>query len=114
MATSEKEDQRSGRAEGDEPVEVNLPFVTAKFRRMNVRIPDREDLNEVARTFRTHLPSPGHAAYYAGLGTLAALSIIEWPVAAAIGMATVTALHSGGDRSGSSRSDGSRSQQRSA
>jgi hypothetical protein len=32
------------------------------------------------------LPSPQRLIYYAGLGTLAAVGVIEWPVAAAIGV----------------------------
>src|SRR5262245_12018121 len=32
------------------------------------------------------LPSPPRLIYYAGLGTLAAVGVIEWPVAAAIGV----------------------------
>ncbi|MGI8312932.1 hypothetical protein [Saccharopolyspora hattusasensis] len=61
-------------------------------------------------TVRTHLPSAAQAAYYGGLGALAALSIIEWPVAAAIGIGTVVAQRS---RSGSSESPRSRAQSRS-
>lgn len=36
-------------------------------------------------------PSPERAAFYAGLGALAVLGAVEWPVAAAIGAATVVA-----------------------
>lgn len=41
------------------------------------------------------LPAPEHLAFYAGVGALAALGIVEWPLAAAllVGHALVTAQH---------------------
>lgn len=32
-----------------------------------------------------HVPPPDRLAYFAGLGLLAALGVVEWPVAAVIG-----------------------------
>ncbi|MGH4025459.1 MAG: hypothetical protein ACRDRV_12870 [Pseudonocardiaceae bacterium] len=93
---------------------VNLPFVTAEFRApeihlpaLPVRAPDRSDLSGAVSAIRARLPSPGQAAYYAGLGALGVLEIIEWPVALAIGVGTAVAQHYGGaDRAGSEqRSD---------
>lgn len=82
---------------------LTLPFVTAEFRApeihlpsLPVRAPDRSDLTGVVSAVRAHLPAPGQAAYYAGLGALGALQIIEWPVALAIGVGTVVAQHYGG------------------
>lgn len=81
---------------------VTLPFVTAEFRApeihlpsLPVRAPDRDDLSGAVSAIRAHLPSPGQAAYYAGLGALGALQLIEWPVALAIGVGTVVAQHYG-------------------
>jgi hypothetical protein len=39
--------------------------------------------------------SKGKAAYYVGLGLLAAVEIVEWPVAAAIAAGTYVAQHAG-------------------
>lgn len=82
---------------------VNLPFVTAEFRApeihlptLPVRAPDRSDLSGAVSAVRAHLPSPGQVAYYAGLGALGVLEIIEWPVALAIGVGTAVAQHYGG------------------
>ncbi len=95
---------------GSRSMTVSLPFVTAKFRRPDIRVPGGDDLAGAVDTVRGYLPSPGQAAYYGSLGALAALSVIEWPVAAAIGVGTVVARRSGrGDSDSSrarSRSDG--------
>ncbi|MEU6269435.1 hypothetical protein [Saccharopolyspora shandongensis] len=56
----------------------------------------------MVNSVRENLPSPGQLAYYGGLGALAALSVIEWPVAAAIGIGTVVAQRAGKETSGSS------------
>src|SRR5919198_135860 len=40
--------------------------------------------------------SPAELAYYAGLGVLAAVELIEWPVAVAVGAGTALARRSGG------------------
>ncbi|HEV7829364.1 MAG TPA: hypothetical protein VGP04_11030 [Pseudonocardiaceae bacterium] len=37
---------------------------------------------------RSWLPTPRRAAYYGSLAALAAFSVIDWPVAAAIGIGT--------------------------
>lgn len=74
---------------------VNLPFVTAEFRAPDIRLPslpvrapDRNDLTGAVSAIRSRLPSPAQAAYYAGLGVLGVLELIEWPVALAIGVGT--------------------------
>ncbi len=82
---------------------VNLPFVTAQIRWAPFRVPEvrlpvtRDDLTGAvagaASALRSHLPPPQQTAYYAGLGLLGALSLIEWPVAVAIGTGTAIALH---------------------
>ncbi|MCZ2525465.1 hypothetical protein [Streptomyces sp. HB2AG] len=40
---------------------------------------------------KPHVPRAEHVAYYGGLGALALLEVIEWPVAAAIGVGTAVA-----------------------
>ncbi len=39
------------------------------------------------------LPRPERVAYYGGLGLLAALEVIDWPVAVAFGAANYLAAH---------------------
>jgi hypothetical protein len=52
------------------------------------------------------MPSPGKTAYYAGLGVLAVVEAVEWPVAAAIAAGTYVAQHTRAERSAMpSRSD---------
>ncbi|MEV0052642.1 hypothetical protein AB0H34_19325 [Saccharopolyspora shandongensis] len=80
---------------------MKLPFVKAEFRRPEVHMPGREDVTGVVNSVRENLPSPGQLAFYGGLGALAALSVIEWPVAAAIGVGTVVAQRAGKGTSGS-------------
>ena len=61
---------------------VNLPFVTAQFRKPEI------NLGSAVGAVRSLLPTPVGAVYYGGLAALAAFSVIDWPVAAAIGVGT--------------------------
>lgn len=85
---------------------LNLPFVTATFHVPRARLPrppmprvPRPSVPRVGRAEATHaakvaagyLPAPERLAYYAGLGVLGAVGLIEWPVAAAIAAGTVVA-----------------------
>lgn len=98
--------QRAGRAaNGSRPssaprtATVDLPFVTAEFRMPEVRMPEvrmpdlaqlsvpgasSSDVNGAVAFVRSYLPPPQQAAYYACLGVLGALQLVEWPVVAAI------------------------------
>lgn len=82
---------------------VNLPFVTAEFRAPeihvpSVRAPERSDLTGAASAIRSYLPSPAQAAYYAGLGALGVLELVEWPVVLAIGVGTALVQRQAGSR----------------
>lgn len=84
---------------------VNLPFVTAEFRAPDIHLPslpvhapDRSDLTGAVSAIRSRLPSPGQTVYYAGLGVLGVLELIEWPVVLAIGVGTALAQQQGGSR----------------
>jgi hypothetical protein len=85
MATKQR---KTSSAEG---TTVSLPGVEATFHQPDHYIPTGEDLANAVGTVRGYLPSPQMAAWFGGLGLLAALSVIEWPVAAAIGVGTVVA-----------------------
>jgi membrane protein required for beta-lactamase induction len=47
------------------------------------------------RSVRLAVPAPEHLAFYAGIGAMAVLGIMEWPVAAAlvVGYTFVNAQH---------------------
>jgi hypothetical protein len=78
-STASREQTGSG---GARTATVRLPFVTAQFRAPWV------DVGSAVRVVRSSLPTPRRALYYGGLAALAAFSVIDWPVAAAIGVGT--------------------------
>ncbi|WAL68320.1 hypothetical protein ORV05_11310 [Amycolatopsis cynarae] len=67
---------------------VNLPFVTAQFRVPEFHLPGITggDMTAAAQTARSFLPPPRQMLYYGGLALMAVFDVIEWPVAAAIGI----------------------------
>ncbi|MEV0700450.1 hypothetical protein AB0I53_21405 [Saccharopolyspora sp. NPDC050389] len=81
---------RSGRARGG--TAITLPYVTAELHTTEVRLPElpgipgRKELASAVDTVRGQLPSRDQALFYGGLTVAAAFSLIEWPVAAAIGI----------------------------
>lgn len=89
---------------------VHLPFVTAEFHRPDLHLPSvpmpdvRENVAGMVDTVRSTMPSREEMAYFGGLGLLAALSVIEWPVAAAIGVGTVIAQRASSAHQGAGRS----------
>lgn len=94
----------SGETDRGRTATINLPFVTAQVRVPQLgrpRLPhvpaprvSRQEMGALARGAGAMLPAPKEMAYYAGLGALAALELIEWPVAVAIGAGTVVARQS--------------------
>lgn len=75
---------------------VQLPFVTAEFHRPDVHLPGRAEVEGAIGAVRKNLPPPEQMVYYGGLAALAVFSVIEWPVAAAIGVGTAVAHHAAG------------------
>lgn len=84
---------------GPRTATVNLPFVKAQFRAPEMHLPPphlgRAELSAAAHTVRSLLPPPRQALYYAGLAVFAAVEVIEWPVAAAIGVGAAVMSRSG-------------------
>ncbi len=77
---------------------LNLPMVSLQFHRPHLGLPhvemphvSRQEVGHAMDVARSFLPPPERVAYYGGLGALAILGVIEWPVAAAIGVGTVLA-----------------------
>jgi hypothetical protein len=94
---------------GQRTATVNLPFVTAQFRAPeihlpHVHVPGRQEVGALAQTARSMLPSPKTVLYFGGLAALAAIEVIEWPVAAAIAVGTAIARSDRGGQTGGSGS----------
>ena len=77
---------------------INLPFVTAEFHRTQLRLPTwrlpaPRGLGTTAGSAvaKARSLSPAELTYYAGLAGLAALELVEWPVALAVGAGTALA-----------------------
>jgi hypothetical protein len=65
---------------------LNLPLFYAEFRAPGHLVPTRDDVAGVARGVRSMLPSVTSTLFYGGLAVTAVIGVIEWPVAAAIGV----------------------------
>lgn len=77
---------------------ITIPVVAPEFKIHKLRIPvprvpkvNKEEVSSAGRTAAGYLPPKDQFVYYAGLGALAAFGVIEWPVAAAIGVGTAIA-----------------------
>ncbi|RCV57608.1 hypothetical protein [Marinitenerispora sediminis] len=84
-----------------------------RVHRIHVPAPSVPSGQEVARAGRSvaeHLPSPGQCAYYTGLGALAVFGVIEWPVAAAIGVGTAVARRARGGWAAATQGEPGRSE----
>ncbi|MEU8171300.1 hypothetical protein AB0C14_00350 [Microbispora hainanensis] len=84
-------------------LDLNLPFMRVQFRAPEMHLPhvgmphiSGRDVGHAMDVARTFLPPPERIMYYGGLGALAALGILEWPVAAAIGAGTMIAQRARG------------------
>lgn len=98
--TAKSAQSRSGsRSSGSSGTTVHLPFVTAQFHAPEVHVPGREEISSAANSavtqagsavsaVREQMPERDQALFYGALGGAAALSVIEWPVALAIGVGT--------------------------
>jgi hypothetical protein len=79
------------RFEGHRSATINLPFMTAVFRMPDLHAPTRKDLDSAARGAWSMMPSRKSMLFYGGLAATAVAGVIEWPVAAAIGVASAVA-----------------------
>ena len=85
-ARSESTPQQPSNSSG---ASIPVPYVTAQLHTTHIPLPEIPGRNEVASTVtavRGALPSRDQLLFYSGLVAAAALSVIEWPVAAAIGI----------------------------
>lgn len=73
---------------------LRLPFVTAYFHAPGLsapKLPNGHQVAEATRPVWSLLPSPKETLYFGGLAITAIAGLIEWPVAAAIGVGTALA-----------------------
>lgn len=59
--------------------------------KLHVPAPGMTYVEDAGRLVASYLPPPGRLAFYGGLGAAAVFGLIDWPVAAAIGIGTVVA-----------------------
>ncbi|GAA4221984.1 hypothetical protein GCM10023075_11950 [Streptosporangium album] len=67
--------------------------MTVQFRPPHLHLPhiNRQEAGQAVDAAKSFLPPPERMVYYGGLGALAVAGLIEWPVAAAIGVGTMIA-----------------------
>ncbi|MDI2028008.1 hypothetical protein QFW96_05280 [Saccharopolyspora sp. TS4A08] len=78
---------------------IPVPYVTASWHTTRIPLPEmpgRDNLASTVTAVRSNLPSPEQMLFYGGLTAAAALSVIEWPVAAAIGIGAAVMRRSSG------------------
>lgn len=104
-AGSTAEQPRQPESGGRRTGTINLPFVSAEFHKPDlrlpaVRLPGRREVRSGAGLVvaKARSLSPTELGYYAALAGLAALELVEWPVAVVVGAGT--ALARSGTRGG--------------
>jgi hypothetical protein len=73
---------------------VTLPFVGAQVPMVRVRVGDgraAKQMRSVARRAGSFVPPTDQLLYYGGLGLLALVGVVEWPVAALAGLGVFVA-----------------------
>jgi hypothetical protein len=72
---------------GARGVTLSVPGVSVRLSVPEVHVPEpaRHAVTAAVHKAQAMMPPPEQAAFYVGLGVLAALQLIEWPVAAVIG-----------------------------
>ncbi|MEU0516929.1 hypothetical protein [Streptosporangium sp. NPDC006007] len=68
-------------------------MLTVQLRPPHLHLPhvNRQEAGQAVDVAKSFLPPAERMAYYGGLGALAVVGLIEWPVAAAIGIGTMIA-----------------------
>lgn len=77
-------------------VDVPVPVFTPHMKTLHVPTPGMTYVEDVGRVVAGYLPPPERLAFYGGLGVAAVIGVLDWPVAAAIGVGTVIARRAGG------------------
>lgn len=88
-AASETRESTSAQRSRRTGPSIPVPYVTAQLHTRRIELPALpagEQLNSAVESVRANLPSREQALFYGGLAASAAFSLIEWPVAVAIGV----------------------------
>lgn len=94
---SQRTTKRPAKASGEERMaRLPVPVVTPHMKVIHVPAPGLPDVSGAGRSLVAHLPPREQLAYYGGLGVMAAVGMISWPVAAAIGVGIAVARHARG------------------
>lgn len=72
---------------------VKVPLVTPHVRmyKVHVPVPGKAYMSDAGHIVAGYMPPPDRMAFYGGLGLAAVVGILDWPVAAAIGVGTMVA-----------------------
>ena len=83
---------------------MTVPVVNLRVPLLSPRIPDMAAVPAqtkwAAQAVRANLPPVDRMLYYGGLGLMAAVGVLEWPVAAAVGAGVWVAGRAGERRRG--------------
>jgi hypothetical protein len=81
---------------------MTVPVVNVRVPALRVRVPNLgagvAQTRWAAETVRANLPPPERLLYYGGLGLMATIGVLEWPVAAAVGVGVWLAGRQGAGR----------------
>ncbi len=89
-AQAERERQGERTTPEGDLLALDTPVVSVHIHRPHLHLPrmTTAPAERAVRAARSALPAPSRLVYYGGLGAMAALGAIEWPVAIAIGVGT--------------------------
>jgi hypothetical protein len=86
-----RQPSRAGKAE-EHGVDVPVPVFSPHMKVVHLPTPPGMGyLGDAGRVVAGYLPPPERLAFYGGLGLAAVAGILDWPVAAAIGIGTMIA-----------------------
>jgi hypothetical protein len=83
------------RTEEEHGVSVPVPVLTPHMKVMHLRTPGMAYVEDAGRMVAAYMPPPERIAFYGGLGLAAVMGVLDWPVAAAIGVGAVVARRAG-------------------
>ncbi|GAA4521627.1 MULTISPECIES: hypothetical protein [Nonomuraea] len=91
----------------DKKVTLDLPMMSIQLHKPDMKLPhvpmphiSKQEMGHAVDVAKSILPPPERVAYYGALGALAVFGVVEWPVAAAIGVGTVIAQRARGNGNG--------------
>jgi hypothetical protein len=87
---------------------MTLPLVNVRVPMLRARVPGlgagAAQTRWAAQAVRANLPPTERLLYYGGLGLMATVGVLEWPVAAAVGVGVWLAGRAGASRRGQAAS----------